>query len=445
MAGMTLSEKLLSRSAGKPLRAGDIGICKVDYAMGTDGSVPMALDYFSAMGGTRVFSAEQLLFALDHYAPAPSPKSAMLQVRIRRFAAEQGITVFDVGAGIGHQIVVEQAYARPGRLLVGADSHAVTYGAVNCFATGIGSSDLAGVMMTGQVWLKVPATIKVNLTGRLRESASAKDLALSLARKLGSDGAAYQALEFHGDGVAALDFDDRLVIANMSIEMGAKNAVFAADAVTFDYLSSRLAGDDAANALAQCVQSALYADPDAVYASEIDVVLDDVEPCVALPHQVDQVVPVAQVSGTPVQMVYLGTCTGGRVKDFREALEVLMRHGGPAPGVQLVVTPASREIMESLARGGELADFLAMGAVVVTPGCGSCCGTGGAIPADGVNVISTANRNFKGRMGNATANIFLASPRVCAASAVAGHIVDPHTLDNRAKRPKSDSLKPAQP
>jgi len=299
--------------------------------------------------------------------------------------------------------------------------------------------------MTGQVWLKVPATIKVNLTGRLREGASAKDLALSLARKLGSDGAAYQALEFHGDGVATLDFDDRLVIANMSIEMGAKNAVFAADAVTFDYLSSRLAGDDAANALAQCVQSALYADPDAVYASEIDVVLDDVEPCVALPHQVDQVVPVAQVSGTPVQMVYLGTCTGGRVKDFREALEVLMRHGGPAPGVQLVVTPASREIMESLARGGELADFLAMGAIVVTPGCGSCCGTGGAIPADGVNVISTANRNFKGRMGNATANIFLASPRVCAASAVAGHIVDPHTLDNRAKRPKSDSLKPAQP
>jgi len=426
MAGQTLSEKLLSRKAGRVVRAGEIAICTVDFALGTDASVPMALDYFDAMGGTAPLHPAQLVFAFDHYAPAPSAKSALLQARIRKFASAHAVKVFDVGAGIGHQLMVEQGYARPGRLLVGADSHSVMYGAAGCFATGIGSSDLAAVMMSGKVWLKVPASIRVELVGKLAAGVGGKDIALALARILGADGAAYKTLEFHGDGIAGLDFDDRLTIANMVIEMGAKNALFPVDATVREYLASRpMQGVDDS-------EDALTADDDAQYAERITLDLATVEPNVARPHQVDNVVMVSELEHTPIHMAYLGTCTGGRVKDFQEALAVLRAHGGPAPGVQLVVTPASREIMEALVRGGELADFLAFGAIVVTPGCGSCCGTGGAIPGDGVNVVSTANRNFKGRMGNADANIYLASPQVCAASAVAGYLVAPSQLGHRS-------------
>jgi 3-isopropylmalate/(R)-2-methylmalate dehydratase large subunit len=421
MPGQTLSEKLLSRKSGRSVHAGEVAICEVDYAMGTDGSIPMALDYFAAMGGTRVFAPGNLLFALDHYAPAPSVKAALLQAAIRRFAGEHGIRLFDVGAGIGHQIVVEQGLAAPGRLLVGADSHAVTYGAANCFATGIGSSDLAGVMKTGKVWLKVPESIRITLRGRLPAGVYPKDLALHLAGLLGADGAAGQTLEFDGPGLAALDFEDRLVLANLSVEMGAKNAVFPCDAATLRYLGARM----------DRVPEGLWADADAVYVRLLDIDVGSLSPYVALPHNVDRVVPLEAVGVVPVQMVCLGTCTGGRSKDFRQALAVFREFGPPAAGVQLVVTPASREVLHELAQAGELAELIAFGAVLVTPGCGACCGTAGAIPEDGANVISTANRNFKGRMGNASANIYLASPEVCAASAVAGRIASPATLRAR--------------
>jgi 3-isopropylmalate/(R)-2-methylmalate dehydratase large subunit len=418
MAGKTLSEKLLSLKAGRSVRAGDVVICEVDCAMGTDGSIPMAMDYFAAMGGARVSAPGKLLFALDHYAPAPSPKAAMLQAKIRRFAREQGVRLFEIGEGIGHQIVVEQGLAAPGRLLVGADSHAVTYGAANCFATGIGSSDLAAVMLTGKVWLKVPASIRVTLHGQLPRGVYPKDLALHLAQLLGADGAAYQTLEFHGEGLASLDFEDRLVVANLSVEMGAKNAVFPFDAAARRYLEGRT--DLPAEGIA--------ADADARYSRSLDIDLASLCPYVSLPHNVDRVARLDSLDEIPVQMVYLGTCTGGRAKDFREALSVFREFGRPAEGVQLVVTPASREVLYELTQGGELAELIALGAVIVTPGCGSCCGTSGAIPGDDTNVISTANRNFKGRMGNPSANIFLASPEVCAASAVAGRIAGPQML-----------------
>jgi 3-isopropylmalate/(R)-2-methylmalate dehydratase large subunit len=418
MPGKTLSEKLLSLSAGRSVKAGDIAICEVDCAMGTDGSIPMAMDYFAAMGASRVHSPQKLLFALDHYAPAPSPKAAMLQARIRRFAREQGIPLFDIGEGIGHQIVVEQGLAAPGRLLVGADSHAVTYGAANCFATGIGSSDLAGVMMTGKVWLKVPESIKVTLHGELPQGVYPKDLALHLAKLLGADGAAYQTLEFHGEGLQTFDFEDRLVVANLSVEMGAKNATFPFDAACMRYLDGRV----------DTPLEGVSADANAVYARTLDIDLTTLCPYVALPHNVDNVARLDELGEISVQMAYLGTCTGGRTKDFRQALAVFREFGSPAAGVQLVVTPASREVMHELARGGELAELIELGAIIVTPGCGSCCGTAGAIPEDDANVISTANRNFKGRMGNAAANVFLASPEVCAASAIAGRIASPQTL-----------------
>ncbi len=386
--------------------------------MGTDGSVPMALDYFQAMGGTRVFAPSRLVFALDHYAPPPTRATALLHQRMRSFAAGQGIALWEAGEGIGHQLMVESGRAWPGALVVGADSHAVTCGALNCFATGIGSSDLAAIMKCGRIWLRVPESIRVELTGTLPSGLYAKDIALALARELGADGAAYQAIEFAGSGLDSLELEDRLVLSNLSVEMGAKNGVFPCDARTEGYLRGRTHNS----------HSPVDSDGDARYARRVHIALDRLVPLVALPHRVDRVTPLEDAAGTPVHMVYLGTCTGGRVRDFHQALAVLQAGGGPAPGVQLVVTPASRTELETLARDGSLAQFIAMGAVIGTPGCGSCCGTCGVIPGDGVNVISTANRNFKGRMGNSHAAIYLASPAACAAAAVRGRIADPREV-----------------
>ena len=396
--GKTISEKILSAKSRQDARSGDVVVCAVDCALGTDGSVPMALDYFEAMGGKRVFDAGRIVFALDHYAPAPTRATAQLHQRMREFAVRQGILLWEAGEGIGHQLIVESGRAASGRLVVGADSHATTYGALNCFATGIGSSDLAAILMGGEIWLRVPESIRVTLTGRVPNGVYAKDIALALARELGADGAAYQALEFCGPAVDTLDLDDRLVLCNLVVEMGAKNGIFPGEVIP---------------------------DEDARYCREVVISLDSLAPMVALPHAVDRVVAIGDAPATPVQMVYLGTCTGGRVRDFHEARDVLKAGGGPARGVQLVVTPASRTVLETLARDGTLADFIAMGAVIGTPGCGSCCGTCGSIPGDGVNVVSTANRNFKGRMGNSEAAIFLASPASCAAAAVRGAIADP--------------------
>jgi 3-isopropylmalate/(R)-2-methylmalate dehydratase large subunit len=418
MAGKTISEKILSAKSGKDVCAGDVAVCRVDCALGTDGSVPMALDYFDAMGGKQVFDPQRIVFALDHYAPAPNRVTSQLHQRMREFAARHGIFVWEVGDGIGHQLVVESGRAVPGSLVVGADSHAVTYGALNSFATGIGSSDLAAIMICGRIWLRVPESIKVTFTGDLATGVYPKDIALMLAKELGADGATYQALEFGGAGLNSLHLEDRLVLSNFAVEMGAKNGIFPADARTFDYLKNRAHGDF----------QPTEPDRDAHYIREIKLALDDLTPQVALPHHVDCVVPIREALGTPVQMVYLGTCTGGRVRDFHQALEVLKAGGGPARGVQLVVTPASREVLETLTADGTLGQLIAMGAVVVTPGCGSCCGTCGAIPGDGVNVISTANRNFKGRMGNSNAAIYLASPASCAAAAVRGVIADPREV-----------------
>lgn len=427
MSARTMSEKILSAKSGQDAHAGDVVVCRVDCALGTDGSTPMALDYFEAMGAKGVHDPQRIVLALDHYAPAPSRAAGLLHQRMRAFAALHGILLWDVGEGIGHQLIVESGRAWPGGLTVGGDSHAVTYGALNTLATGIGSSDLAAILACGKMWLRVPESIRVSLVGRLPKGVYPKDVALALAGELGADGAIYQALEFSGPGVAALDLEDRLVLSNFAVEMGAKNAIFPADDKTFEYLTQRaFSGTPAASS------QATDPDPGASYAREITLELDSLEPQLALPHEVDRVVKIRSNAeagrGTPIQMVYLGTCTGGRVRDFHQALAVLKAGGGVAAGVQLVVTPASRAVLETLSRDGTLAEFISMGAVIGTPGCGSCCGTCGAIPGDGVNVISTANRNFKGRMGNSNSAIYLASPATCAAAAVAGVITDPREV-----------------
>ncbi|WP_350142047.1 aconitase/3-isopropylmalate dehydratase large subunit family protein [Roseovarius sp.] len=406
----TMAEKLLSRAAGKDVCAGDIAICTPSHAMGTDGSIPMAIDYLAKMGRETVSDAAQLLFAMDHYGISSGPNALALQAKARKFAHEQGIRLFDVGDGIGHQLLIEEGIAAPGRLVVGADSHATSYGALNCFGTGIGSSDLAGVMFCGQLWLEVPKTIHVHLTGRLPPGVSAKDVALVLARRMGADGANYMALEFGGPGVATMDMDDRIVLSNMAVEIGAKAGIFPFDAVLEDWMQHIGVGD----------YVPIAADEGAHAARVVEVDLSSLTPQIALPHRVDNVTDLDDQPFTPVDVVYLGTCTGGRMRDYEEALEVITKAGHLSDRVQVVVTPASGQIYSEMKRIGMLDQFRAFGARIELPGCGACCGTCGTIPSNGQKIISSANRNFRGRMGNAAAEIYLASSISCAHAAVRG-------------------------
>jgi len=415
MAGKTISEKILSAKSGVDAYAGDVVICEFDFAMGTDASTPMAIDYFDEMGGERVRNPERIVIALDHYAPPTSARTAALHDRVRAFARTHGIHLWEMGDGIGLQLMAESGRCRPGCLVVGADSHSTTFGALNAFGTGIGSSDLAAAMISRQVWLRVPETTKVWLEGSLSDGVYAKDIVLALVGRLGQEGANYQTLEFLGPAAAAMSIEERMVLSNMSVEMGAKAGIFLADHRTGAYLRSRTSESFAP----------VEPDRDARYAREIVIDASVLEPQIARPHQPDDVVPLAAAVGTPVDMVFIGTCTGGRTSDFHQVLGELEAGGGIAPGVMLVVTPASREVYLELTRDGTLEKLMRMGAVLTTPGCGACCGTTGVIPGDGMTVVSTANRNFKARMGNASASIYLASPAACAAAAVTGALTDP--------------------
>lgn len=418
MPAKTIAEKILSQKSSTDSLAGDVVICDIDHLVATDGSMPMTIDYFERMGGTAIANAANTAVSLDHYSPPPNRTTATLHEKIRVFAGQHGMTVFEVGDGIGHQVMMETGRALPGDLVIGADSHTVTYGALNAFATGVGSSDLAAAMICGQIWLRVPETIKVKLDGAFGELVHAKDIVLALVKQLGADGAAYKALEFSGSSVNDMTMDQRALFANMSVEMGAKCGLFHVDTVTHDYL----------RALGNGLGTPVFADPDAIYCETITINIAELGPQIALPHQVHTVVPVDEAGDAPIQMVYIGTCSGGRASDLHDALGVL-RHGKRiAPGVQMFYTPSSRETLSQVTRDGTLAEFISMGGIIQTAGCGSCCGTCGAIPGDGVNVISTANRNFKGRMGNAEASIYLASPQSCAAAALCGRITDPREI-----------------
>lgn len=399
----TISEKILSVKAGRPVQAGEVVIARVDRVLGTDASTPMALDYFEQMGGERLFDPARVTLALDHYSPPNTPGTRAFHDRMRAFAERTGAELLEVGEGISFQRAAELGRVLPGDLVVGADSHTVTCGALNLFAVGVGSSDLAAAMLTGAIWLKVPETVKVVLEGTLPRGVSAKDLALAMVQQIGPEGADYQALEFSGPAVTALDLNDRFVLCNLAVECGAKAAIFP--------YAEGLGG------------TRVDPDADARYVREVRLDLSALSSRISLPHAPDQVVPLEQAAGTPVHMVFIGTCTGGRVKDFHTVLGVLERGGGHlAPGVQLVLTPASREVEETLRSDGTLERLQAMGAVLTTAGCGACCGTSGVLPTDGMNVLSTANRNFKGRMGNLSAAIYLASPATCAAAALTGRI-----------------------
>ena len=418
MAGKTIAEKIFSAHSGTDAHAGDIVIADVDFAMSQDGTSALAIDAIHAMGADGVFDTGKVAMVLDHSCPSPLEGVSAIHKKIRDFGAEAGITVFDWGCGVCHQLIPESGRITCGDLVVGCDSHTCTYGALNVFSTGVGSTDGAAAMVGGKLWFKVPETVKVTYAGKLPAGVYSKDMILYLAGSIGADGATYQALEFAGDAIADLSVDARMTISNMAIEVGAKAGLMEADEKTLAWF--------AAHAVDGVTRepSPVAPDADAVYAREVSIDAAALVPQVAKPHAVDNVSPIDEVAGTPVAEGYIGTCTNGRLEDLGIAAALL--YGRTiAPGCRLVVAPASRDIYLAAMEAGYIQTLVEAGACIVTPGCGPCVGTHNGVPSVGENVISTANRNFKGRMGNSAAFIYLSSPATVAASMIEGCIADP--------------------
>ena len=407
MSGRTIAEKILQNHSvkkGEPVKAGDILFCTVDFLMSHDATAPMAIKAFENMGGTKIFDPSKMVLILDHATPAPYERIANLQSMMRSFAKEQNIKFIEGGEGVCHQIVVEQGFLNPGELVLGTDSHTCTYGALGVFATGVGSTDMAAAMYTGKSWFKVPETIKVTLKGSLRRGCSAKDVILKTAGVIGADGANYRSMEFYGEWIDSASLSDRLTLANMVVEMGAK------------------CGFPCSPDLGVC------ADDDAQYLMNVEIDLDVLSPMVARPHAVDDVCTVSEVNDVVIHQAFLGSCTNGRIEDLREAAKIL-KGKKIADGVRLIIAPASRQVMLQAMEEGVLQSLIEAGGAVFTPGCGVCVGTHGGVPADGEVVLSSSNRNFKGRMGNNKALIYLASPATIAASVLKGRITDPRELE----------------
>lgn len=413
----TFAEKVLARAAGVgSVVPGQIVTVRPDHLLTHDNTSAIVGKIEKDLEKYGVVSTEMPIVVLDHVVPASDEKTATGHKKVRDFVAKYKIKHFhDVGVGVCHQVVVEKGLALPGRLLVGSDSHTCAYGAVNAFATGIDRTEAAALLLTGETWLRVPPTIKITLKGGLKPPVSAKDLVLKIIGDLGADGANYDAVEYHGD-VASLSVDDRFVVANMGIEMGAKIAVFPFDAVTEKYLT--------AAGVPRKAYEPVWADADAEYKSEHTYNLAAIEPMIALPHKVDNVKRVADAAGIEIQQALLGTCTNGRLSDLRAAAAVL--DGKKVdPRVRLLVLPASREVLEAALADGTLAKLVKAGGVVLPTGCGPCLGAHQGILAPGERCISTSNRNFKGRMGCKDSEIYLASPATVAASALKGVVTDP--------------------
>ena len=415
MKKLTFAEKIFRASAGA------IVFAKPDIILTHDNTASI-YKTFQKMGGVKVADPMQLLVVLDHNAPPPDAKLANQYQEIRDIVANQGISKFyDAGRGICHQIM--SYHAKPGMLIVGSDSHTSTAGAFNAFAAGIDRTESAGIWKRGETWFRVPESIKINLTGKLRENVYAKDLALWIIGMIGTDGANYMSIEYHGEGVRNLTISDRMTIANLASEMGAKNAVFPTDE-TLDHFLKGGTGNS----------KGVWADKGADYFKEIDIDLNEIFPVVAAPHNVENVKAVSEVAGTEVHEGLIGTCTNGRIEDLRIAAGIL-KDKKIKSGFQLNVIPASDKIFLQAVNEGLISTLILSGANILTPSCGPCLGTGLGIPASGHTVISTANRNFQGRMGNKEAGIFLASPATVALSALTGVITDPDENPVKAKYP----------
>lgn len=416
--GMTFAEKILARKAGLERTVpGQIVEISPDVALSHDNAAPIAA-IFRKVGVDKVFDPDVLVFILDHATPAPSTEHARNHKEVREFVAEQAVKYFyDVGRGVCHQVLVEEGLALPGEVVLGSDSHTPTAGAMGAFAAGIGRSEIASIWATGVLWLRVPESQKLVVRGRLPEGVTAKDLALYVIGDQGADGALYQSVEWYGEAIEALTVGERMTLTNLMAEMGVKNSAVPPDRVTFDYLEGR----------AKRAYEPVYADPDAVYERVLEYDASALEPMVAKPHTVDNVARLSQVAGVRIDQAFVGSCTNGRLEDLAQAAAVL-KGRRVAPGVRLIVIPASSEIYLAALKAGYLETFVEAGGMVESPGCGPCMGNHLGVPAEGEVSISTANRNFRGRMGTKESEVYLANPAVVAASAVVGHIADPRSL-----------------
>ena len=403
--GLTFAERVLSRKAGKTVRAGDTVIVDVDACMASDTTGPLAIQAFRNMGGTRFAKPESTVLILDHATPCPNEKIAGLHQLLRNTAKEQNCVFYDHNAGICHQIMVEKGHVREGYVVVGADSHTCSYGCVGAFAVGVGSTDLGAVLRTGKTWLRVPESIKIVMNGRLPKGVYAKDVILTIIGDLTADGATYQSVEFHGDTFAAMGWEEAFTVCNMAIEMGAKTGVF----------------------VSALHDPELIPDEDAVYSLIKTYQAEDMVPMLSCPDNVDNVATVTERAGRSVELVYLGSCTNGRLTDLRAAAQIL-KGKRLASGTRMIVCPASTKILRDAIDEGILSDLIDAGAIVVPPGCGLCVGTLDGVPSNGETVFSTTNRNFHGRMGNPNASIFLGSPASAAAAALRGCITDPREV-----------------
>ena len=409
----TLAEKIISHAAGETLKAGDLAVVQVDMAMSVDSIAPSVIRVMrEQLGAEHVHDPDRIALVIDHVAPAVNIATANAQKQIREFAAAEGITnLFDVGRGVCHQVLVEEGLVQPGRIVVGSDSHSTSYGAVGAFGTGMGATDIALAFASGQTWLRVPETVRVVVEGRFNAGVGAKDLSLWVARQWGIAGATYRSVEYHG--VDDFSLASRQTLSCMTTELGAKaGLIFPSGEVVEKYN----------------VPGWLTIDEGALYVKELKVNLGDLEPQVSAPHHVDNVVDAGELTDVKVDAVFVGTCTNGRLEDLHAVAEIL-EGKKVAPGVRLLIIPASSEVLRAAVADGTLSKLLDAGATIGTPSCGPCIGRHAGVLGEGEVCVSTANRNFRGRMGSPEAFVYLSSPQVAAATALTGRITDPREVE----------------
>lgn len=413
MTGFTFAEKVLARAAGvEAARAGDVLDVRADVMFSHDNTAAIR-KIFEQIGAPGILHPERAVITLDHAVPAPTTEHAKNHAEIRDWVAQQGIrNFFEVGRGICHQVISEEALVLPGQTIFGSDSHTTHFGWLGAFGMGVGRTEMAAIWATGELWLRIPEAMQITLNGRLQPGVTAKDIMLEILGALTVNGGEYRSIEFTGDTLPSLSIDERPVIPNMMAEFGAMNAYFPPDQVVFDYLAERGAG----------AYTPIYPDADAVYEARHTFDVSRLQAKVALPHQPDQVVALGEAEGRPIQQAFLGTCTGGRYSDLAAAAAVVR---GRKTKIRFVVIPASQQVLMQAIQSGVLADLIEAGATITTPGCGPCMGNHMGVPAPDEATISSGSRNFKGRMGTADAPIYLSNPYVVAASALTGCITDP--------------------
>lgn len=416
--GKTISEKILSKASNSDVYAGDYTTAEIGTAMAQDGTAPLTIKAIEEMEGEKVWNPEKIVLVMDHTIPSASVGTSSMHQMMRDFANDMNIKNIYYGEGICHQIMVEKGHVKPSTVIVGADSHTCTYGAVGAFGTGIGSTEMAGVFLSGKLWFKVPETIKFDVSGPMMDRVNAKDLALHIVGEIGSDGATYKAVDYSGEPISEMSIGERMTLSNLAVEMGAKTGIVEPDEKVRKFLEDRVDGE------IELTKN----DDDAQFEEIINVEGEDLEPQIAFPHQVDNVKPVSEGEGIRLDQVFLGTCTNGRFDDLKTAANILDGNE-VCPETRMIVNPGSKEIYKKALREGILEKLMEAGCIVNNPGCGPCAGSHQGILAPGETCLSTANRNFKGRMGSEEAKIYLSSPVTAAVSAIKGEITDPREVD----------------